>query len=114
YAQDADAAIRFLSRQPDLDPHRLGLFGGSQGGWIVPLAAARSKLVSFAVLESGPTVSVGESDAFATYTSQGTSPLTQPLSQIEAQVEKDGPSGFDPRPWIRKLTIPMLWLYGGL
>jgi uncharacterized protein len=46
YARDADAAVRFLSRQPELDPHHLGLFGGSQGGWIVPLAAARTKLVS--------------------------------------------------------------------
>jgi len=114
YAADADAAIRFLGRQPDLDPHRLGLFGGSQGGWIVPLAAFHSPLVRFAVLESGPVVSVGESDSFAAYTSQGAAPLARPLAQIEAQVEHDGPSGFDPRPFIRRLTIPMLWLYGGV
>ena len=25
-----------------------------------------------------------------------------------------GPSGVDPMPWIRKLRIPSLWVYGGL
>ena len=59
-------------------------------------------------------VSVGQSDTFAAYTSQGAAPLSRPLAQIEAQVEKDGPSGFDPAPFIRRLAIPMLWLYGGL
>ena len=100
--------------QPDVDPLRIGLFGGSQGGWIVPLAAVHSRLVRFAVLESGPVVSVGESDSFAAYTSQGAAPLGRPLSQIEAQVQREGPSGFDPKPFIRRLAIPMLWLYGGL
>ncbi|HST24519.1 MAG TPA: alpha/beta hydrolase [Gaiellaceae bacterium] len=114
YARDAEAAIGFLSRQPDLDPSLLGLFGGSQGGWIVPLAASRSPLVRFAVLESGPVVSVGQSDDFAGYTTQGASPLTQPLAKIDALVAKEGPSGFDPQPSIRRLRIPVLWLYGGL
>jgi dienelactone hydrolase len=114
YARDADAALRFLSRQPDLDARHLGLFGGSQGGWIVPLAAARTKLVSFAIMQSGPTVTVGESDVFSGLTTQGAAPLSKPLAQIEAEVEQTGPSGFDPKPWIRRLQIPALWLYGGL
>ena len=24
-----------------------------------------------------------------------------------------GPSGYDPQAWIRKLDVPVLWLYGG-
>jgi pimeloyl-ACP methyl ester carboxylesterase len=114
YARDAEAAVRFLSTQPELDPKRLGLFGGSQGGWIVPLAASRSTLVSFGIIQSGPTVTVGETDNFATQTAEGAAPLSKPLDQIEADVERAGPSGFDPKPWIRRLTIPVLWLYGGL
>jgi uncharacterized protein len=114
YARDAEAAIRFLGRQPGIDPSRLGLFGGSQAGWIIPLAAARSTQVQFAIIESGPTVTVGETADFSNYTTQGASELTQPLAQIEAQVRRDGTSGFDPQPWIRKLTIPILWLFGGL
>jgi uncharacterized protein len=114
YARDAQAAVRFLSRQPEVDKARLGLLGGSQAGWIIPLAAARSPLVRFAIIQSGPVVTVGESDTFEALTGEGASPLSQPLSEIEARIEQDGPSGFDPKPWIAKLRIPVVWLYGGL
>src|SRR5690348_7545697 len=33
YADDAAAAREFLARRPDVDPHRVGFHGGSQGGW---------------------------------------------------------------------------------
>jgi dienelactone hydrolase len=114
YAHDAQALVRFLSHQPEVDRARLGLLGGSQAGWIIPLAAARSPLVRFAIIQSGPTVAVGESDEFEGLTGEGASPLGQPLRKIEAEVARDGPSGFDPKPWIAKLRIPVLWLYGGL
>ena len=114
YADDAVAAVRFLARQPDLDHSRIGLVGGSQAGWIIPLAATREPAIGFAVIESGPTVSVGESSDYSTYTSQGNAPLPESLAQINAQVKHDGPSGFDPRPSLRRLRIPILWLFGGL
>jgi pimeloyl-ACP methyl ester carboxylesterase len=59
-------------------------------------------------------VTVGESDFFSSLTTQGAAPLSKPLAQIEAEVERNGPEGFDPKPWIRRLQIPALWLYGGL
>ena len=34
--------------------------------------------------------------------------------QIDAEVRRRGPSGFDPVPAIRSLRIPALWVYGGL
>ena len=114
YADDAAAAARFLAGQPDLDPKRIGLVGGSQGGWVISLAATREPAVTFAIVESGPTVSVGETANFSALTSQGGQPLTEPLAQIDAEVRRDGPSGFDPRPLLRKLHIPILWLFGGL
>ena len=114
YADDAAAAARFLAGQPDLDPKRIGLVGGSQGGWVISLAATREPAVTFAIVESGPTVSVGETANFSALTSQGGQPLTEPLAQIDSEVRRDGPSGFDPRPLLRKLHIPILWLFGAL
>src|SRR5213076_2227429 len=35
-------------------------------------------------------------------------------SDIDQEVLRRGPGGVDPIPWIRKLRIPTLWLYGGL
>src|SRR4029077_4334542 len=44
YADDAAAALGFLSAWPGVDPKRVGFHGGSQGGWTVPLAIERHGL----------------------------------------------------------------------
>jgi pimeloyl-ACP methyl ester carboxylesterase len=64
-ADDALSAIAFLKSRKDIDPGRIGLLGASQGGWIVPLAASRSKDVAFAVLVSAPAVTPAEQDVLS-------------------------------------------------
>ena len=58
-ADDALAGVAFLGSRPDIDPERVGLVGLSQGGWIVPVAAARGD-VAFVVDVSGTSVSFAE------------------------------------------------------
>ena len=41
-AGDAAAAARFLAAQPGIDRSRVGFYGLSQGGWIIPQAAVRA------------------------------------------------------------------------
>lgn len=48
-AEDALAAIRVLRRQKGIDHDRVGLWRLSEGGWVVPLAASRSRDVDFVV-----------------------------------------------------------------
>jgi len=55
-ASDALAAVSFLRGRPDIDPAEVGLYGISQGGWIVSLAASRSADVAFFISHSGPGV----------------------------------------------------------
>jgi hypothetical protein len=108
-AGDAVAAARFLAAQTGIDRSRVGLYGLSQGGWIIPQAVGRAgRTVSWAVIESGPTVTQGESDTYASLVSSGV-----PLLDAEAQARAAGPNGYDPRPWIERLRIPVLWLYAG-
>ncbi len=57
-AGDAVAAVGALSRRPDIELDRLGLFGMSQGGWLAPLAASRTGEVRFLILDVGPAVTV--------------------------------------------------------
>src|SRR5436190_943984 len=38
-AADVAAGVRFLRTRPEIDRRRIGLFGASQAGWILPLAA---------------------------------------------------------------------------
>ena len=41
-AGDAAAAARFLSAQAGIDRARVGFYGISQGGWIIPQAVVRA------------------------------------------------------------------------
>jgi pimeloyl-ACP methyl ester carboxylesterase len=59
-ATDALAGVELLRNHEGVHPQRVGLVGLSQGGWIAPLAAARSRSVAFVVDVSGPSVPVRE------------------------------------------------------
>ncbi|HLX19601.1 MAG TPA: alpha/beta hydrolase, partial [Gaiellaceae bacterium] len=111
-AGDARREVRYLATLPEIDAKRIGLWGDSQGGWIVPLAASHDPLVHWAVLNSGPTVTVGESDEWAALAGQSESPPSGSRAAMLVQVRTSGPSGFDPAPSLRSLTIPVLWMYG--
>jgi len=107
-AGDAAAAARFAAAQAGIDRTRVGFYGLSQGGWIIPQAAVRAAdVVSWALIQSGPTVTQGESDTYAGLVTTSTIP------EAERRARELGPSGYDPAPWIGRLTIPVLWLYAG-
>ena len=49
-----------LRAREDVDPERVGLWGISQAGWIMTVAAARSDALAFVIVTSGATISVEE------------------------------------------------------
>ncbi|GAA4968700.1 pimeloyl-ACP methyl ester carboxylesterase [Nonomuraea thailandensis] len=49
-AEDALAAVGTLRRQPGVDPAKVGIWGLSEGGWVAPIAAARSSDIAFVIL----------------------------------------------------------------
>lgn len=60
-ADDALAGVAYLRARTDLvDAARVGLIGLSQGGWIAPVAAARSPHIAFVVDVSGAAVGFAE------------------------------------------------------
>lgn len=54
FADDADAAVRFLGGRLEVDRQRIGVVGHSEGGLIAPMLAARSSSVAFIVLMAAP------------------------------------------------------------
>jgi uncharacterized protein len=58
FANDAEAAIDFLKKQPQVDTAHIGLIGHSEGGMIAPMVAARRKDVQNIVLLAGPGVPI--------------------------------------------------------
>ena len=111
-ARDAAAAARFLAAQPEIDRAHVGLTGHSQAGWIAPLAASREPAIRFLAVFSGPAVTADENDLYQDLAGQGEQPAQLSDAAIDAEVLKRGPGGFDPIPSIRKLKIPVLWMYG--
>jgi pimeloyl-ACP methyl ester carboxylesterase len=51
---DVLAGIDYLKTVKEIDPHRIGLIGHSEGGMIAPMAAGKSSDVAFIVLMAGP------------------------------------------------------------
>jgi len=61
-ADDAVAALNYLNNKKDIKKSEIGFLGTSQGGWISPIAANKSKSCDFLILNVGPSVSVFEQD----------------------------------------------------
>jgi pimeloyl-ACP methyl ester carboxylesterase len=59
-AGDVVAAAAYLKTRSDIDRAQIGLLGISQAGWIMPLAAIRSKDIAFLISISGAGVSPAE------------------------------------------------------
>jgi len=112
-ARDAQREVALLRALPQVDARRVGLFGDSQAGWISPLAASRDPAIRFVISNVGPTVSVGETDAWAALAGESESAPSASRAQMLAQVKQSGPGGFDATPALRRLAVPALWLFGG-
>ena len=111
-AGDMLAGVEFLKTRPEIDPARIGLFGVSQAGWIIPFAASRSPDVKFMILVVGPTVSVGVENYYSSLVEVSPSfPIEEAYARSRVY---SGPHGFDPRPTLESLSTPGLWLLGGV
>ncbi len=53
FATDVDAGVAYLATRSEIDPHKVGLIGHSEGGIIAPMVAGRNHAVAFIVLMAG-------------------------------------------------------------
>jgi pimeloyl-ACP methyl ester carboxylesterase len=63
-SDQAEAAITAVQEHVAIDPTRVGIWGHSQGGWIVQLVASRRRDLAFAIANSGPGISLREQDLY--------------------------------------------------
>ena len=117
-ASDLVYAVRWLARQPGIDTTRIGLMGGSQAGWTMPLAAAREPLVRFIVAGCGVPLPSGVEAVHERYLNTlrpwtGSRPSVRQIHEADAHaMDYTGEAGFDPHPVLETLTIPVLWIFG--
>ena len=113
-SDDALACVAALKARKDIDVRRIGLGGNSQAGWIIPLAASKSKDVAFLVITSGPAVTVGEEMEYSRLAGEDPGSI-QGLSDAEIDRRMKlfkGPHGYDPVPVLEKLSTPSIWIEG--
>ena len=63
-AGDALAGVRMLKLRRGIDAGKVGIAGHSQGGWIAPLAAARSGDVAFVIVSGAAAVTPAEQSIY--------------------------------------------------
>ena len=73
-ADDAIAGVHLLKTRSDVDDHKIGVTGVSQGGWVSPLASTRSSDVAFLLVVSP----------------SGISPTKQSIFNIQNVLERAG------------------------
>ena len=84
-ADDVLAAVDALLANDDLDGP-VGLFGHSQGGWVVVEAGGRGAPVAFVVSNSGPGVTPAEQERYATRSYLARNGLAS--AEIEKELER--------------------------
>jgi dienelactone hydrolase len=136
-ADDVLAAVAFLRRDPRIRADKIGLWGISQAGWIIPLAAARSRDVAFLVPISGGAVTPAEQEVWRQRQNLqflgvderfieaerkaallgydwdrqirlGRMPLPQPFADDNLNMFHDAPAV------LRRVRQPVLAIFGGL
>ena len=63
-AQEGLAAIGFLKGRKEVDPKRIGLWGISQAGWVMPLMVSMSADIAFMISVSGPVGTGAEQEVY--------------------------------------------------
>ncbi|MEO3869267.1 prolyl oligopeptidase family serine peptidase [Nonomuraea sp. B12E4] len=114
-ADDALRMVEYLRTLPEVDPTRVGLWGVSEGGWVVPIAAAKSPAVGFMVLVSSPNVSPLRQVAWAL--NEQLLRLRAPVGARDLLTRAMGGVGFnflryDAMPALSRVKQPVLAFYG--
>lgn len=114
-AADAATALDSLWSAEGVDTNRVGFFGASQAGWIIPLASEIARVPPrFQVLLASPAVSTGVEQYYSDLSGDGSRPAQiADRRELEQRVlEYRGAVGFDPVPALAGTEVPTLWLLG--
>ncbi|MBS7255053.1 alpha/beta hydrolase family protein [Flavobacterium branchiicola] len=115
---DVSTAVNTLSKFLLNDQIPIGLTGGSQAGWIIPLAAEKNKKVKFMTIFSGALITVKEQLRFQFYTN-GDQNFWDTHSEEEARKHIfNDPDRYEfidtnTNAILSKLSIPGFWIFGG-
>ncbi|GAA1805618.1 alpha/beta hydrolase family protein [Agromyces neolithicus] len=117
-ADDAIAGLRLLQARLDVDPARAGLWGHSEGGWVVPLAVATHADVGFVVIAGASAHPPAEVQAWsncrylvhAGFPERMCAPVGVNLTRLMVASGLFPEAGHDPLPVLAQVRAPALVL----
>ena len=98
-----------LRASPGVDGARVGFLGASAAGWVAPRAAEQSGHVRFVAIASPGVLQHSIVARFE----QEAGDDRRPTDAIAREIPSWPRSGFDPSPFLERLRVPALWLFGG-
>ena len=115
---DAIAALRLLQARVDVDPTRAGLWGHSEGGWVVPTAAASHPDIGFVILAGASAHPPAEVQTWSTcrylensgFPERMCAPVGGNLTRLMIAGGMFPEAAFDPLPALAQLRVPTLVL----
>ena len=118
-ADDALAGVDVLRSRPEVAPSLVGLWGHSQGGWVVPLAATKSDHVAFAVTVAAGGLPTARTQLWSnsTYLAHAgvapelIGPIGTNLSRILIAANLFGDTTYDPVATLAKVKQPLLGIF---
>ncbi|WP_188037217.1 prolyl oligopeptidase family serine peptidase [Actinotalea sp. JY-7885] len=118
-ASDYLRSVELLRGLPGVDSDRVGVYGESEGSWIVPVMAADNPSVAFVVLVAAPVVPPRQQAAFAVDSYlRNTGVPEEVLRAVPRVVGMEFPGGgfeygnFEVRPFQQRMRQPVLLVYG--
>lgn len=106
---DAVGAVVVLRASPDVDGTRVGFLGVSAAGWVAPRAAEQSGHVRFVAIASPGVLR----HSIVARVEQEARDGGRSTEAIAREIPTWPQSGFDPSPFLERLGVPALWLFGG-
>src|SRR5665648_621916 len=118
-ANDYLRSVELLRGLPGVDPDKVGVYGESEGAWIVPVMAADNPSVAFTVLVAAPVVPPRQQAAFAVDSYlRNTGVPVEVLRSVPRLVGMEYPGGgfdymdFDAEAFQQRMRQPLLVVYG--
>jgi dienelactone hydrolase len=118
-ANDYLRSVELLRGLPGVDPDRVGVYGESEGAWIVPVMAADNPSVAFTILVAAPVVPPRQQAAFASDSYlRNTGVPVEVLRAIPRVLGMEFPGGgydyldFDSQAFQQRMRQPLFIVYG--
>ncbi len=111
-SKDVAAAVKALRERDDIVDDRIGLVGGSQAGWVIPMTTDHTDLAYAVILFGGATPLSVESKYSRMASENASGSKLQSVDELIEELRSYEPSDIGIEKELAQMQFPALWIYG--